>query len=96
MDKTTNKRRINLNRTILTLYMKKDKIYTNNYPNKLNKIQLQIIEIIRENPTITAKEISMKIGNRGLPAIKWNLKQLKNNGTIERKGTTRKGQWIIL
>ena len=98
------KEELNPNRTILTLYMKKDKIYTNNYPNnytnnytnKLNKIQLQIIEIIKENPTITAKEISMKIGNRGLPAIKWNLKQLKNNGTIERKGTTRKGQWIIL
>lgn len=98
------KEELNPNRTILTLYMKKDKIYTNNYPNnytnsypnKLNEIQLQIIEIIKENPTITAKEISMKIGNRGLPAIKWNLKQLKNNGIIERKGTTRKGQWIIL
>ena len=53
-------------------------------------------QFIKENPTITAKEISMKIGNRGLPAIKWNLKQLKNNGIIERKGTTRRGQWIIL
>ena len=92
------------NRTILTLHMKKDKSYTNNYsnnytnsyPNKLNEIQLQIIEIIKENPTITAKEISMMIGNRGLPAIKWNLKQLKDNGIIERKGTTRIGQWIIL
>ena len=98
------KEELNPNRTILTLYMKKDKIYTNNYPNnytnsypnKLNEIQSQIIEIIKENPTSTAKEISMKIGNRGLPAIKWNLKQLKNNGIIERKGTTRKGQWMIL
>ena len=59
------KEELNPNRTILTLYMKKDKIYTNNYPNnytnsypnKLNEIQLQIIEIIKENPTITAKEI---------------------------------------
>ena len=31
---------------------KNDKIYTNNYPNKQNEIQLQIIEIIKENPTI--------------------------------------------
>ena len=98
------KETLNPNRTTLILYMEKDKIYTNNYPNnytnnypnKLNKIQLQIIEIIKENPTITAKEISIKIGNRGLPAIKWNLKQLKNNRIIERKGTTRNGYWIIL
>ena len=97
------KDRLNPNRTILTLYMKKAKNYTNNYPNnytnnypnKLNKIQLQIIEIIKENPTITAKEISEKVGNRGLPAIKWNLKQLKENGILERKGTTRRGMWII-
>ena len=97
------KDRLNPNRTILTLYMKKDKNYTNNYPNnytnnypnKLNKIQLQIIEIIKENPTITAKEISEKVENRGLPAIKWNLKQLKENGILERKGTTRRGMWII-
>ena len=32
---------------------------------------VEYIQIIKENPTITAKEISMKIGNRGLPAIKY-------------------------
>ena len=94
---------LNPNRTILTLYMKKDKYYTNSYTNnytnsytnELNDIQLQIIKIINENPRITAKEISIIIGNRGLQAIKWNLKQLKNNGILERMGTTRKGQWVI-
>lgn len=97
------KEELNPNRTTLTLYMKKDKIYTNNYPNsypnnypdKLNEIQLQIIKIIKENPVVTAKEISMIIEKRGLPAIKWNLKQLKNKGILERDGTTRRGKWIV-
>lgn len=93
------KEELNPNRTTLTLYMKKDNSYTNNYPNsypnKLNEIQLQIIKIIKENPTITVKEIPMIIGNRGLPAIKWNLKQLKDKGILERVGTTRRGKWII-
>lgn len=97
------KEELNPNRTTLTLYMKKDKIYTNNYPNsytnnypdKLNEIQLQIIKIIKGNPVVTAKEISMIIEKRGLPAIKWNLKQLKNKGILERDGTTRRGKWIV-
>ena len=45
---------LNQNRTILTLYMRKNKSYSNdypnsypnNYPNELIKIQVKILEII--------------------------------------------------
>ncbi len=93
------------NRTTLILYTKEDsnnytnnytKNYTNNYPNKINNTQLKIIEIIKGNPTITAKELTESIPNITLAGVKWNLKKMKDNGIIIREGTARKGKWIIL
>lgn len=54
---------LNPNRIILTLYMKKDKNnypnnYPNNYYNQLNKIQIKILEIIKDNPTVSVRKIS--------------------------------------
>lgn len=70
--------------------------YTKNYSSKINKTQKRIIEIIKENPTITTKELSEAIGNITLSGIKWNLKKMKENGIIIREGTARKGKWILL
>ena len=98
----------NPNRTTLILYTEEDsknytenytknytKNYTDNYPNKINKTQKQIIEIIKENPTITIKELSEVIKNITTSGIKWNLKKMKDNGIIGREGTARKGRWVI-
>lgn len=96
---------LNPNRTILVLYMRKNssnytknypKNYTNGYTNKVNNTQLKIIELIKINSTITAKELSENIENITLAGIKWNLKKMKDNGMIAREGTPRKGKWIIL
>lgn len=96
---------LNPNRTILLLYMKKDssnytnnypKNYTNNYPNQVNNTQLKIIELIKINSTITAKELAENIENITIAGIKWNLKKMKDNGIIAREGTARNGKWIIL
>lgn len=96
---------LNPNRTILLLYMKKDssnytnnypKNYTNNYPNQINNTQLKIINLIKTNSTITAKELAENIENITLAGVKWNLKKMKDNGIIKREGTARKGKWIIL
>lgn len=70
--------------------------YLNNYPNQINNTQLKIIEIIKENPTITIKNLTEAIQNITLSGVKWNLKKMKDNGIIVRDGTTRKGKWIIL
>lgn len=104
--------KFNPNRTTLELYMKKDSNYTksytnnytknyinnykNNYFNDLNKVQIEIIELIKENPTITIKELSQIIGDITLDGIKWNIKKLKEKNKIKREGTSRKGHWIIL
>ncbi len=92
----------NPNRTTLILYTKKDsknytKNYANNYTNNYtNKTQKQIIELIRTNPTITARELSELIENITLSGIKWNLKKMKEVEIIKREGTARKGKWILL
>lgn len=98
----------NPNRTTLILYTKEyssnypsnypnnyPKNYTNNYPNQINNTQLKIIEIIKKNPTITAKGMSEIIEHISLAGVKWNLKKMKNKGIIKREGTARNGRWII-
>lgn len=83
--------------------MKKNKSYSNDYPNsypnncpnQLSKIQIKILEIIKSNPTITVKQISELVNEIKYDAVKWNIAELKKKKIIERKGTTRKGQWII-
>lgn len=91
---------LNPNRTILTLYMRKQEDYPNNYPNnypnELTKIQMKILKIIKSNPTITVKQISECIDEIKYDAVRWNIAELKKKNIIERKGTTRKGIWIIL
>ena len=99
----------NPNRTTLVLYTKQNSKnytenytknytdnYTKNYSSKINKTQKRIIEIIKENPTITTKELSEAIGNITLSGIKWNFKKMKENEIIIREGTARKGKWILL
>ena len=95
---------LNPNRTILTLYMKKDKSnypnnypnsYPNNYTNQLSQIQMKILEIIQENPTISVKQISEIIDEIKYDAVRWNIAELKKKQILERKGTTRKGTWAI-
>lgn len=69
--------------------------YTENYTEKLNKTQLKILELIKENPSITQK-IMMEKMKLSRPAITLNLKLLKEEKIIERIGSDRKGYWKIL
>ncbi len=69
--------------------------YPNNYHNQLSKIQNKILEIIKENPTISVKQISELINEIKYDAVRWNIAELKKKDIIERKGTTRKGIWTI-
>ena len=57
------KEELNPNRTILTLYMKKDKIYTNNYPNNYtnsypnNKLNEEFTKFYGKNSWIIKKSL---------------------------------------
>lgn len=61
---------------------------------KLNKNQLKIINIIKETPSITRKELT-KILNITEDGVKYNLNKLRKNNIIERIGSDKSGYWKI-
>ena len=60
----------------------------------LNKTQVAILELIRQNNAITQEEMSAKIGV-SFGAIKKNVSFLKGKGILVRNGSTKKGSWTI-
>ena len=61
----------------------------------LNETQKNIIKLIKNNPSITQKEIAkeLKITRDG---VKYNISVLKEMNIIIREGSTKKGNWKIL
>jgi len=54
----------------------------------------KILTLIKDNPTITQKELMVKTGltRRG---VEWNIKKMKKEGVIKRKGPDKGGHWEI-
>ena len=61
----------------------------------LNEIQLQILELIKENRNITQKEIALRLKTSSR-TIERNISILKEMNKIERVGAKRFGYWKIL
>jgi ATP-dependent DNA helicase RecG len=59
-----------------------------------NGTRKQIIEMMRQNPRISAKAISAEIGI-ALRNVKANIKILKQSGRIERVGSAKSGYWAV-
>lgn len=57
--------------------------------------QEKIIELIKQNSNITQVEMANKLGVTR-DGISYNIKILKENGIIERVGSTKNGNWKIL
>jgi len=55
----------------------------------------EILELIKENPRITRKELTEKLGINP-SAIQKHIKKLKTTGTIERVGGDKGGHWKII
>ena len=62
---------------------------------KKEEIRNHVIELIREKPTITAKEIAEKMGC-SLSGAQYKLKVLKKEGRIRFSGSGGRGFWEIL
>lgn len=62
---------------------------------KLNKNQINILNLIEKNPSITRNELA-EILNITSDGVKYNLKKLKDNNIIERVGPDKGGYWIII
>lgn len=54
-----------------------------------------MIEMIRDNPNVTINQFSTKL-DLSEPAIKINLKQLKESGHIQRIGLNKTGYWEVI
>lgn len=75
------------------LKKKKDKVATLNC-NFGTKEELEIVQLIKENPSITQKELQQRTGI-SLGTIKRILPKLQEKGIIDREGGKRFGKWIV-
>lgn len=61
----------------------------------LNKVEKQILELILNDPTLTAEKISIAIDKTKRTAERY-LKSLQEKGYIERSGSDKNGIWKII
>jgi ATP-dependent DNA helicase RecG len=72
-----------------------DKNSTVNSTVKLSKTELAVVELIKDEPTITIESIATKL-NKTESTIKKAIKNLKDNNFIVREGSDKTGYWKIL
>ena len=68
---------------------------TDQVTDQVTDNQAKILEIIKNNPHISTKELEDNVGI-SQRKIKENIKKLKLSGHLERVGTNKKGHWRIL
>lgn len=86
----------NPDRTTLVLITKTKKDYIkNNTELYLTDIQQKILELIINNKNITQKDMALKLDTTEA-IIKNNIVTLRKTNIITRKGSTKKGEWIII
>lgn len=62
---------------------------------KLNKTQKKLLELIRDNPSITRPHLMVEL-RMGETAVQNNIAYLKKNGYIRRVGSNKNGYWEVL
>ena len=63
---------------------------------KLSATQLDILNLIAENPMITRKELAEKMDEITESGVKYNLKKLQDLKVLKRVGKTKGGYWKII
>ena len=63
-------------------------------PNEFDNIENLVLSILKDNPSISRREISIQL-NVSDSTIKRTLSRLKKTNLIKREGSTRNGKWII-
>lgn len=61
----------------------------------MNNTQAKVLELIRDNPSITQPQLAIKLG-LGKTAIQNSIVFLKKNGYIERVGSNKRGYWNVI
>lgn len=62
----------------------------------LSEVQKSIITLIKENPSISRKELSARIGNITEDGIKYHIQRLQKMGVLRREGPDYGGKWVVL
>lgn len=87
--------RVNMYRQLL----EKDWSHTDDAKHDTNdtisKNDTKILNLIRENPSITQAELKEKL-QVSIVTVKRLMADLQKRGLIERQGSSRKGKWIII
>ena len=65
-------------------------------PENPQKLEAQILELIQSDPSISRKNISIKIGSLSSGGVDYHLNKLKKEGRIKRIGGAKGGNWIII
>ena len=67
---------------------------TKNTVKKLNENQEKIINLILQNPFITLTQMANEL-YLTKDGVRYNIDKLKKSNLISRKGSNKKGMWII-
>ena len=65
-----------------------------NGPVKLDKLQRDIVEMMRHNSSVTRPEICQKLAV-SLTTVRRTIAKLKAAGIIERTGADKNGRWTV-
>ena len=68
---------------------------TTAFENILTPVQLQILEVLKENPKVSRKIIAEILGNISVHGVKYHLKRLQTLGIIKRTGAAFGGSCVI-
>ncbi len=75
--------------------VKKTNEASNEIPAKKPKTKNLILEMMKENPSITMLQLSEKIGVTP-KAIEKQIMRLRSLGLIKREGSNRSGTWKVI
>ena len=59
------------------------------------KTTQKILEVLKDNPTATRKELADLLGLTP-DGIKWNIEKLKKEGKLRRIGPDKGGKWEVI
>ena len=62
---------------------------------KLSTEDKQVLEIVKQHPNMTQKEIAVELGWK-VDRVKYYLSKMKRKNMIRRVGTSQKGHWELV
>ena len=83
--------------TKVTFYLKSaTQKTTQKTTQKENTARVSVLELLRETPDLTRRELAEKIADITEDGVKYHLDKLKEEGRIKRVGGRKTGHWEVL